>query len=87
MSMLPVHTNSTSKSPHTKMNSLEQYINLYETNRDTIDAHSAGALNARRPQALQNLKMAGRLADSGDEGFEKTSVNDMFAPDFGVNIN
>ena len=69
------------------MNSLEQYIDLYESNRDTIDAHSAGALNARRPQALQNLKMAGRLADSGDEGFEKTSVNDMFAPDFGVNIN
>lgn len=69
------------------MNSLEQYIDLYESNRDTIDAYSAGALNARRPQALQNLKMAGRLADSGDEGFEKTSVNDMFAPDFGVNIN
>lgn len=52
-----------------------------------MDAGSAGALNNLRPAALAALRRIGRLPGKGDEGFEKTSVNDMFAPDFGVNIN
>lgn len=69
------------------MNALNQYIDLFEANRNTVEANSPGALNALREQALGALRVVGRLPDSGDEGFEKTSVNDMFAPDFGVNIN
>lgn len=68
-------------------NALDQYIKLYEENKDAINAHSAGALNAARAGALERLRLAGRLPDKGDEGYEKTSVNDMFAPDYGVNIN
>ncbi len=69
------------------MNALNQYTDLFEANRAVIEANSTEPLNALRPQALEALCLAGRLPDRSDEGFEKTSVNDMFAPDFGVNIN
>lgn len=69
------------------MNALNQYIDLFEANRQAVESNSPAALNALREKALSSLQTAGRLPDRGDEGFEKTSVNDMFAPDFGVNIN
>ena len=62
------------------MNALTQYIDLFRQNRAAIDAHSATVLNAARTAALALLEKVGRLPDRGDEGFEKTSVNDMFAP-------
>lgn len=68
------------------MNALEQYIQLYREHAETVNAHGAPALNALRTRALEALEKAGRLPDKSDEGFSRTSVNDMFAPDFGVNI-
>lgn len=68
------------------MNALDQYIALFEANRRDIDSHSAEVLNLRRDDAFNALKKAERLPNKGDEGFEKTSINDMFAPDFGMNI-
>ena len=69
------------------MSAIDQYISLYRDNREAVESHSAAALNTLRPAALAALESAGRLPDKGDEGFEKTSVEKMFAPDFGVNIN
>ncbi len=69
------------------MSAIDQYINLFRENREAVETHSAPALNALRPAALAALEKAGRLPEKGDEGFEKTSVEKMFAPDFGVNIN
>jgi len=68
------------------MNALDQYIILYGTTRNEIDTHSCAALNALRAGALESLRAAGRLPDKGDEGYEKTSVNEMFSPDFGINV-
>ena len=68
------------------MSSLKQYIDLYHDNREAIDAHSAPVLNALRPMALEAL--AGKsLPARGVEGYEKTSIEDMMAPEFGININ
>ena len=67
------------------MNALEQYITLYHEAREAIDAHSCELLNRLRPEALKALEGA-RLPRKGDEGFEKTSVEEMFAPDYGINI-
>lgn len=67
-------------------NALTQYINLFTEHRQVIDSNSAEAINALRPAALEALTAAGRLPEKGDEGYERTSVNAMFAPDFGVNI-
>lgn len=69
------------------MNALQQYLDLYASQRGAIDAHSAGVMNALRPAALAELERVGRLPERGEEGFEKTSVNRMFSPDLGVNVN
>ena len=68
------------------MNSLSQYIELYQQNAQEINAGSADALNALRPAAAEALSRAS-LPERGDEDYEQTSVNDMFAPDYGLNIN
>lgn len=68
------------------MNALTQYINLFKENRAVIEAHAPGGLNARRDEALAALDGA-RFPERRDEGFEKTSINEMFAPDFGLNIS
>lgn len=68
------------------MNSLEQYLELYRLNAEAIDRGSAPALNRRRPEAFEALRGA-RLPERGDENYERTSVNDMFSADYGVNIN
>lgn len=68
------------------MNSLEQYLELYRLNAEAIDRGSVPALNRRRPEAFEALKGA-HLPERGDENYERTSVNDMFAADYGVNIN
>ncbi len=68
------------------MDSLSQYLELYRLNREALDAHSAAPLNALRPAAFEALAGV-RLPERGDEGYERTSVQDMFAADYGVNIN
>lgn len=68
------------------MNALTQYLTLYRECRATIDGHAPEALNRRREAAYHRLESLGRLPERGDEGFEKVSLNDMFAPDFGINI-
>ena len=67
------------------MSALKQYLDIYKESAGRFDANSAPALNALRPAALRRLEEAGRLPDRSDEGFEKTSVEEMFAPDFGLN--
>ena len=68
------------------MNSLSQYIDLYKQNAQEINAGSTEALNSLRMAALETLEGAS-LPERGDEDYERTSVNDMFAPDYGLNIN
>lgn len=67
-------------------NALDQYIKLYEENREVIRANSDGRLNDVREEALAQLR-GKSLPDKSCEGYEKTSINDMFAPDYGVNIS
>lgn len=68
------------------MNSLSQYLELYRLNAAAIDAHSAPAMNRLRPEAFRMLSQK-CLPEKGDENYERTSLNDMFASDFGLNIN
>lgn len=65
---------------------LTQYIRLFEHNAAAIDAASAPVLNCLRPCALSTLRHA-KLPDRRTEGYEKTSIEEMFAPDYGVNIS
>lgn len=70
------------------MNPLEQYIKLYTDNAATVDAGSAPALNALRPDALKALEADGgaTLPARGSENYERTDLPAIYAPDFGVNI-
>lgn len=68
------------------MNSLQQYIDLYNANRDAIERNAPDAMNALRPEALSVLQN-GMLPRRGDENYEVTDINRLFAPDYGVNIN
>ncbi len=67
------------------MDALKQYIDLYNENEAAVLAHSPEALNAPRPDALRALDAA-QLPRRGDEGYPALSVEDMFAPDYGVNV-
>lgn len=68
------------------MSAIDQYVELFQSNRDAVMAHSAGALNALRDDALRALSGA-RLPEKGDEDYEVTDLETVFAPDYGVNIN
>lgn len=67
------------------MGAIDQYLQLFDGNREAIDAGGAPALNRLRQAAREALD--GRsLPDKRTEGYEKTSIDEMFAPDYGVNI-
>lgn len=67
------------------MSALDQYLSLYAHHADTIAAHSPALLNDRREAALAALQ-GQRLPRRGDEGYEKTDIDALFAPDYGLNI-
>ena len=61
------------------MSSINQYIDLLNANRESIDSHSAGALNAARQSALEAL--AGqRMPVKGDEDYEVTDLEEVLPP-------
>lgn len=68
------------------MSSLDQYIDLYEHSGEQFHTKSAELFNRLRPDALSALKRFGRFPSKRDEGYEKISLEEMFSPDFGVNV-
>ena len=67
------------------MNSLTQYIELHDQHLETIEAHAPQVLNDLRRHARRALEGA-MLPRKGQEDYEATDLNAMFAPDYGVNI-
>lgn len=68
------------------MSALQQYIDFYNANSPAVSEHSAPVLNALRASALEALD-GKSLPRKGDEGFEKTSIDKMMEPEYGININ
>lgn len=68
------------------MGSLKQYIDLYEQQRQTIEAGSPALFNRLRREALSALHALGSLPGKGDEGYSYVQPEQMFAPDYGLNI-
>lgn len=69
-----------------EMTAINQYLDLYKSNRETIDSFSAGALNASRQSAFEALCDCSSLPKKGAEDYEVTDLESLFAPDYGVNI-
>ena len=68
------------------MNSEKQYIDLYRECRDQISAHSADALNAVRDAAFADFEQLG-FPSRKVERYKYTSVDPLFEPNYGLNIN
>ena len=67
-------------------NSLKQYIELYDSNRDAINLRSVQQLNALRETARKALDGV-LLPRKGSDDYEATDLNAVLAPDYGVHIN
>lgn len=67
-------------------NSLTQYIDLYRQHSEAIHSHAPEAMNALRASALVALDGAS-LPRKGQDDYEATDLEKVFAPDYGVNIN
>lgn len=67
------------------MSSVSQYIDIFEQNKAILEGNSANCLNKFRQHAAKVLIEHG-LPNKGDEGYEKTSIEEMFAPDYGINL-
>lgn len=68
------------------MDALQQYIKLYRDHGSLVCAHAPEPLNRPRTAAFMALAdMA--LPRLGDESYDVTSLPDLLAPDYGININ
>ena len=68
------------------MSSEKQYIDLFQTQRQAIDSHSAQVLNAVRDEAFEDFKRQG-FPSRKVERYKYTDMDKLFAPDYGLNIN
>lgn len=66
--------------------SIDQYIDLYLRHTGEFAQGAPEAMNRLRSHALEAIGHKS-LPAKGTEGYEKTSLEEMFAPDFGVNVN
>ncbi len=68
------------------MHSEKQYIDLYRECREQICAHSTAPLNDVRDVAFEQFERQG-FPSRKVERYKYTSVDELFAPDYGVNVN
>lgn len=68
------------------MGALRQYLDLYSGQSETIKANSLPVMNVLRDAAFSYLSDK-EFPTTKTEGFEKTSIDDMMSPDFGINIS
>lgn len=74
------------KKKQAEMNALTQYIDLYRSNREMVDAASAPVINRLRPDALAFLENV-VLPRKGQENYETIDLEKLLAPDFGINLS
>ena len=69
-----------------EMKSEQQYIDLYKQMRSAICSHSCDAMNAVRDEAFERFATNG-FPSRKVERYKYTDMSELFAPDYGVNIN
>lgn len=67
------------------MNALKQYIELFDEHRDLVNSNGAPLLNDFRDKARGILKNM-TLPAKGTENYEHSDLNEVLAPDYGINI-
>lgn len=66
--------------------SIQQYIDIYKQFGARIDTASSPVFNALRPAALAALE-GRRMPVKGDENYEVSDLEAIYAPDYGINID
>ena len=69
-----------------KMNSEQQYIDLYQQARNMFFGFSSDVMNSVRETAFDDFKRLG-FPSKKVERYKYTDVAPLFAPDYGVNLN
>ena len=64
----------------------KQYIELYQQAHDLICQHSSDVMNAQRDRAFEQFKSKG-FPTRKEERYKYTNVQELFAPDYGLNLN
>ena len=64
----------------------QQYIELYQQARQVIMDHAPEAMNAVRDQAFEDFRRQG-FPSKKVERYKYTDLQQLFAPDYGVNLN
>lgn len=67
------------------MNARQQYIDLFRQERELIDAHSAPLMNGLRDRAFADFQRLGFPSRKVEE-YRYTDMQQVFAPDYGVNL-
>ena len=68
------------------MNIEKQYIEVYDQYHSLIDSHASPILNALREKAMSDFRVTG-FPSPNDEEYKHTNIPDLFAPDYGLNLN
>ena len=64
---------------------MQQYLDLYTSQRQALCSHSATVMNALRDEALAAFRTAG-FPTKKVERYRYTDIAPLFAPDYGLNI-
>lgn len=67
------------------MNSLTQYIELFSQHSSLVNQGSCDIMNRMRPEAFDILSNS-ELPKKGSENYETTDLNEILAPDYGLNL-
>ena len=63
-----------------------QFVSLYEQSRELICGHSSAVMNAVREEAFREFSASG-FPTRKVERYKYTDINELFAPDYGLNLN
>ena len=67
------------------MSAVQQYIDLYHSQKNLIAGHSLPVMNALRDEAMALLESKG-LPTLKDEEYRRTDIEALYAPDYGLNL-
>lgn len=67
------------------MSAIDQYLELWNSNRKLIESKSAAPINRLRDAAADSLLIHG-LPSEKDENYRHTDLESLLSPDYGINV-
>ena len=67
------------------MGAVQQYIDLYRSQKDLINSHSSAVMSGLREEAVALLESRG-LPSLKDEEHRRTDIESVYSPDYGLNL-